>query len=253
MFRIPPNPLIDRYAARGAHQAIRRGLIISGVGGMLGIISCFGDYSVGFCFMPWFIAAPPTLAILSAIVTGRHLIGEQYKLLLLTPLSRSEMLKSFLFICFYRLSAIWVSTVVFVGFMTGGLASLIIDLGVYVDGLWRSGPGNGVWNVAIMLPLMLGIAVGLLGGTIGLPVVCGMTLVLWWRKTIEAAIVSAVTVITVMIVMALPVILIQRLSPERGYYGLMLLATVITAILPFAITWGLLRIAQRQVSVASHE
>lgn len=251
MFHVPPNPLIERYAARGAHQMMRRGIIISGVIGGIGLTAnlLFGLAMFPLCAVPWFVALPPTLAVLSTFVTSRHLTSEQYQLLKLTPLARSDILRSFLFISFYRLSALWILTVAVVGPIAGIAAYILAGFDPLLAGV-GIGSEFGALDILKTISLVPGITVSLLG-IIGFAVVCGVTLALWWRKTIGAAIVSAVAVLAIMVVMALLLILIQRISSEGRYYVLMLLATVITALLPTAIAWGLLQIAQRQVGSTS--
>jgi MFS family permease len=253
MFHVPPNPLIERYTARGAHQIMRRGITVAGVVGGIGLIASLlcGLSQFPFCSVPWFVVLPPTLAVLSTIVTSRHLTSEQYQLLQLTPLDRSDILKSFLFICFYRLSALWILAVAVIGPIAGIAAYILAGFAPFGVGAVIY-PEFAALNILKTLFLVPGIMVSLLG-IVGVAVVCGVTLALWWRKPIEAAIVSAVGVLALMVVIALPLILIQQMSPEGEYYALMFLATIFTALLPLAIAWGLLRLAQRQVGPASRE
>lgn len=259
MFRVPFNPLVERLVGfnmdKMLSESLRFGVI---VGAVLAFVTApilpgwgFGVL-IRYLATPLLFVTPAIVAAVAARFTARDVADREERPAGEADLSEVDVVQSYFIISIYRLRWLVGSAIAACGGLLGGLVSTLAvhSIGSCADP--NAGtipdcipvPPFNVMSTSLMVVLALGIIAGVLF-TILMAAALGVTLALWRRRIMEVSIIS--TVIVVMLsaqAFALYVGAVGAILSGGIVFGL-LIPVILMAVLPFAITWGLLRLARR--------
>jgi len=273
------NPVVARLTQRGKWPSARAALWLAfGLGlASLAITTWetlrmesiqLGLSSTILLALAWLVTilSPPITSIVAAILVSRDASSEMYKLLRLTTLSEAVLVKGYVFAALHRVRALLALVVGLMPALAVGMVQVSILVAVtfysimlgysayFQDEMYRISSGIDPAYVTVPALACMAVAIGL--WVLNWPAAAlGVGLALRWRGRVIVTIIAPMVtllVTTLLIAISLPVLMLLpsddmfRSYWGQPYYGAMMLAISLFALLaPYALGAVMTRLAQR--------